>query len=170
MKRIMMMVLALVLTLTLAVAAIGCGGQAQSNAPAPTAAGSGRGDTFQAGGETYMLHKIVRLPDYDTDTTKGYGVVVLKKSNKAPFRFTMNAKGAGTPVSLIDVVLDGENGVAASKNIVFGLSTDDKRFLGYARFEFSLPSSADFPETGTFVFSGNAKEKHPLRFEGMKIE
>lgn len=143
-----------------------CGGNgAQGPAKEPEAVPSGQ--AFQVGGDGYMLSEIVRLSGYDTDTQLGYGVIVLMKENSAPVSF---AAGGGSVTSLVDVVLDdGSGGFYRSKNIAF-VSNDDtaSSYKGIARFEFSLPRDAAFPETGTFHYTGNPAESRALSFAGME--
>lgn len=142
-----------------------CGANGAKAPKEPEAASSGQ--AFQAGGDGYMLSEIVRLSGYDTDTQLGYGVIVLMKENSAPVSFSA---GGSSVTSLVDVVLDdGSGGVYRSKNIAF-VSNDDpgSSYLGVARFEFSLPRDAAFPETGKFHYTGNPAESRALSFAGME--
>ncbi|MHC1771907.1 MAG: hypothetical protein AB9907_09265 [Flexilinea sp.] len=130
-----------------------------------------QGMSFQAGGSGYLLKEIVRVTDYDTDANLGYGVIVLMENGSAPVIISMSKGDTGfSPKSLIQMTLDdGNGGIYESANIAFKANDDDSIYLGYARFEFSLPKNVNFPKTGTFKYVGDAAEDCTLSFEGMEI-
>ncbi len=143
----------------------GCGvNTAQSKAGAAAKAG----EAFQAGNDSYMLSEIVRLPDYDTGDSLGYGVVILMKSDKAPISFSMDS-GSSSAKSLISLALeDGSGTEYAYKDVSFSLN-EGGDYKGEALFCFTLPADAAFPETGTFTYSGDPVKEIALSFSGMQI-
>lgn len=141
----------------------GCGASEQQTAKATVS----KGEPFQAGGEAYMLSEIVHVTEYDTGEKLGYGVIVMMKSASAPVSFSADG---GSVKSLIDLTLDdGSGGVYQSTNIAFAANDDSSGYLGYARFEFSLPKGAAFPQTGTFQYTDDSAEKYAVSFAGMEI-
>lgn len=127
-----------------------------------------QGEAFKAGDDSYMLSEIVRLPDYDTNGSIGYGVLILMKSDKAPISFSMSSGNSNTSAqSLISLSLKGSDGEYAYKDLSFSLN-EGSDYKGQALFAFSLPSDIAFPETGTFRYTGDPEEEVTLSFIGME--
>ena len=127
-----------------------------------------QGEAFQAGGDSYMLSEIVRLPDYDTENGVGYGVVILMKSDEAPISFSMSSENVNTSAqSLISLSLNGSEEEYAYKDITFSLN-DGGDYKGKALFAFTLPGDVSFPETGTFRYTGDPEQEITLSFADMK--
>ncbi|MDR0477443.1 MAG: hypothetical protein LBH14_05855 [Desulfobulbaceae bacterium] len=58
--------------------------------------GYGKGQVFSTTDDTYVLNDIVRIPKYDSDTSKGYAVIFLKKKPTLPIiSFGMSSLGGG---------------------------------------------------------------------------
>lgn len=162
MKKICTVLLACFLA---AVMLSGCG----ENAVQETSDAVSQG-AFNAGGEGYMLSEIVRLSDYDTDGSLGYGVVVLMQSDKAPISFSMDSGNSNSSAkSLIGLTLDnGNGGLYHYSDVSFSLN-DKGSYKGKALFAFLLPKDSEFPTTGTFTYSGSPEEKIVLSFIGMEL-
>lgn len=150
----------------LAAVLCGCG----VNAAQSTMDAAVQGEAFQAGDDSYMLSEVVRLSEYDTDDSLGYGVVILMKSDKAPISFSMSSGNSDSSAqSLIALTLDnGNGGVYADKDVSFSLN-EGGNYKGKALFAFSLPKDADFPEIGTFTYSGDPTEEIGLSFAGLEL-
>ncbi len=132
--------------------------------------GMGYGEEFTVAGNTYKLDKIVEVTDSETGGTNQFEVQVLMSTQSAPVQFSMGADGtAGTPQSLINMELDGEDTKYTTSNIRFK-AADEGGFKGLATFIFTLPDGVEFPETGTFLYTGDEEESVPLDFSEMKIE
>jgi hypothetical protein len=145
-----------------------CSCSANVTQSAETAA---QGEAFNVGGDGYMLSEIVRLTDYDTNESIGYGVVILMESDTAPISFSKNSGDAVSSVqSLIGLTLDAENGgIYDYTDASFSLNEDSGNYKGKAVFKFSLPKDESFPQTGTFTYSGDPVEDIVLSFTGMEL-
>lgn len=130
-----------------------------------------QGQAFNAGGDGYMLSEVVRIADYDTDESIGWGVVILMESDTAPISFSKNSGNAvSSAQSLIGLTLDAENGgVYDYADASFSLNGDSDNYKGKAVFAFSLPKNASFPKTGTFTYSGDPAEEIVLSFSDMEL-
>lgn len=130
----------------------------------------GYDEEFTVAENTYKLYKVVKVTDSETGGTQQYEVQVLMSTQSAPVQFSMGTDGtAGTPQSLINMKLDGEDTTYTSSNIQYK-TADEGGFKGLASFIFSLPEDVDFPETGIFLYTGDEEESIPLDFSEMKIE
>ena len=116
----------------------------------------GTGDVFSVKGvDDFVLDKIVLLPEYNTATKTGYGVVFLKKEASAPISFTMgsSASQVSDPKSLVDLTLmDGENAIR-SANISFVQVDDSPLYKGSATFAFQIEDGKPFPAKGSFSYA-----------------
>ncbi len=161
MKRTAIILLACLMAAMLS----GCGATtAQSTTDTVT-----QGEAFQAGDDSYMLSEIVRLTDYDTQSSIGYGILILMKSDKAPISFSMSSGNSSTSAqSLLSLSLDNGSGEEyACKEVSFSLN-EGGDYKGKALFAFSLPNDAAFPETGTFRYTGDPEKEIALSFAGME--
>ncbi len=158
-----------IILFTCLLAMILCGCSVNATQSATEAAA--QGEAFYAGSDGYMLSEIVRLADYDTDESIGYGVVILMESDTAPISFLKSSGAAVSSVqSLIGLTLDAENGDFYNyTDASFSLNEDSSNYKGKAVFKFSLPKSASFPQTGTFTYSGDPAEEISLSFTGMDL-
>ena len=154
-RRITTLFCALALLLTLAA----CGGS------------SGKTD-FVLQEETYHVEKWERRPDYDTDSTSGYALCILQKSDEFPIQFPasgLTGNSAAQPTSLVDVTLEVDGTAVKSKNIVAQKTSDTEGYLGRISFEFALPKDADLPTSGTFTYSGSGQDGDSVTLDLSKL-
>ncbi|MDD3921228.1 MAG: hypothetical protein PHO41_08680 [Eubacteriales bacterium] len=150
----------LIVTAVLLLSVTACGNEAsglsgetkEDNA----SAGKAVGESFQLGDETYALEKWVSLPEYDSDTMRGYGLCLVQKEGVAPIK--INSSGYS---SLIDAVLDLNGETVGTKNISFIKAEDAPGYAARVTFEFALPKDEALPMTGT-VAHADTEEKQAL--------
>ena len=145
-------VFCIVLMMFIAFAFLSCGNKSK---------GLGKGAEFMVKDvDSFALDQVILMPEYDTDTQTGYGVVFYKKLATIPAKFTMNASGEmSNPVSLVNMTLkDGED-IIKSANIQFVKVDNNPGYNASATFIFRIDKTKAFPSHGTFFYNTNDAAK-----------
>ncbi len=127
------------------------GGGAQS---AGQSAGKAAGESFTLGKESYALEKWVLLPEYDTDTARGYGLCLVQKEAVAPIKITSQGYS-----SLVDATLDAGGTVISSRNISFIKTEDAPGYAARVTFEFALDKDEALPTSATMRHADTEEEQ-----------
>ncbi|MDR1313601.1 MAG: hypothetical protein LBQ12_07875 [Deltaproteobacteria bacterium] len=132
-----------VLTCFLFIFAGGCSGGDAALKPT----GFGKGETITTKIDSFVLHDVLFAPEYDTPQgDKGYAVVFLKKSDRAPV--ILNSNNTSVQKSAVDLNLLVGRDFIKSKIISFDRNGDDQNFRGKITIFFQIRSDGGFPKQG----------------------
>jgi hypothetical protein len=139
-----------------------------------SAAAYGKGHVFSTTDDTYVLNDILFAPEYDSDTSTGYGVVFFKRKAISPVSFSAVNFGEGTiqaqPASLVDLNLVDDDKTISSRDIVFGGNGENAEFQGKVIFYFSLQKGDKFPRQGVFTKKdADGVKSYPIDLSGIQI-
>ncbi|MDO5112110.1 MAG: hypothetical protein Q4E65_07380 [Clostridia bacterium] len=117
-------------------------------------AGKAAGESFTLGKETYALEKWVLLPEYDTDTMRGYGLCLVQQEAVAPIKITSQGYS-----SLVDATLDVGGTELPTRNISFIKTDGAPGYAARVTFEFALDKGEALPASATMRHADTKEEQ-----------
>lgn len=123
-------------------------------------------EKFKLNDNTFVLEKLVRLPDLDKGSSEGYGLCLLMVDDNVP----VIINGANMTSGISMYLTTAEDDTIESTSVDYDHQPDVSGYSVRATFSFLVPSEGDFPQSAALYDVQDKENKVLLDISQLKAE